>query len=269
MRTMTAAVLTAVLCVGCAGNDDSVLDWESYKEMATRVHEGEVSYVIEGDMAVSLDELRADYEMRVEAIRLHEQGLGTDSFESTVNRVGGQDDLWSTSVRQNLTYCVSTTFGSNHTRMVNEMAAATAAWEAVANVNFIYVPSANSNCRRQNTAIRVPLRPWNSGGACAFFPSGGGCVTRTVVINIADLDANYAPVTTLGVLKHELGHVLGLRHEHIRNSNPTCAEGGSWRNVTAYDTSSVMHYPWCPGATNTGDLFITGLDATGAGLLYP
>ena len=59
------------------------------------------------------------------------------------------------------------------------------------------------------------------------------------------------------------------RHEHIRNSNPTCAEGGSWRTLTAYDTSSVMHYPWCPGATIPVDLGITGLDAAGVGSLYP
>jgi hypothetical protein len=29
-----------------------------------------------------------------------------------------------------------------------------------------------------------------------------------------------------------------------------------------------MHYPWYPGATNTGDLLITELDATGISSLY-
>jgi hypothetical protein len=267
MRTTLAAI--AILTLSACADSPEVMDWETYKERATRVYEGEVSYVIEGDQWATLEELADDYYRRVQAAELAEQGLGVETSESTVNRVNGQDDKWSTSARQNLTYCVSNTFGSNKQRMVNEMAAATAAWESVANVNFIYVPSADSNCRRQNSAVRIPVRPWSSGGACAFFPSGGGCVTRTLVINISDLDNNYAPVTTLGVLKHELGHVLGLRHEHIRSSNPTCAEGGSWRTLTAYDRQSVMHYPWCPEATNTGDLQITSLDASGAAQLYP
>lgn len=268
MRKILLMTTIATLAVGCA-DGPGVVDWETYKERATRTFEGETSYVIEGDQFVTLDELRADYDERVQLAQDLEAGIASEASDSTVNVVGGQDDKWSTSTRQNLTYCVSNTFGTLKSRIVNEMAIATANWEAVANVNFIYVPSADSNCRRQNSAVRIPVRPWNSGGACAFFPSGGGCVLRTLVINVPDLDANYAPVTTLGVLRHELGHVLGLRHEHIRSTNPTCAEGGAWRALTSYDRSSVMHYPWCPEATNTGDLVITSLDAQGVAQLYP
>jgi hypothetical protein len=74
--------------------------------------------------------------------------------------------------------------------------------------------------------------------------------------------------TSQGVFRHELGHVLGLRHEHIRAPGTWCTEDTSWRAVTAYDSNSVMHYPWCPGATNVGDLFITASDAAGVKALY-
>lgn len=46
-----------------------------------------------------------------------------------------------------------------------------------------------------------------------------------------------------------------------------CFENNSWRALTPYDRSSVMHYPWCNGTTNS-DLSITSADATGVRSLY-
>jgi Dual-action HEIGH metallo-peptidase len=271
MNKILTAISVVLLCSACAGSDDeaAIPDWEAYKASATRVFEGETSYVMEGDLAVTLDELRHDYLARIEAAELANAGIGSGEYHSTVNRVRNRDDVWSSSARQNLTYCINNAFGSSKSRVVDEMARATADWEAQAGVNFTYVPAQDANCRGNNRNVTFAVRPWTSGGACAFFPSGGGCVTRTLVINIPDLDQNYAPVTTLGVFRHELGHILGLRHEHIRNADPFCGESGSYRALTAYDTSSVMHYPWCPGATNNGDLRITSLDANGSRQLYP
>jgi hypothetical protein len=141
----------------------------------------------------------------------------------------------------------------------------------VARVNFTYLPAHDGNCNNGNPSVVFSVAPWTSGGACAFFPSGGGCVPRTVVINFPDLDNNYgtiAPnVRTVGVFRHELGHVLGLRHEHTRPEAGVCFENSAWRAVSPYDQASVMHYPWCNGVT-ASDLSITPYDALGAALLY-
>jgi hypothetical protein len=46
----------------------------------------------------------------------------------------------------------------------------------------------------------------------------------------------------VGLLRHELGHVLGYRHERI-NGVPGCAleDNGNWRAITPPDDLSVMH----------------------------
>ena len=49
----------------------------------------------------------------------------------------------------------------------------------------------------------------------------------------------------VGMLRHELGHILGYRHAHI-GGVPGCEfyeEGdGHWKSLSQYDPKSVMHY---------------------------
>jgi hypothetical protein len=64
------------------------------------------------------------------------------------------------------------------------------------------------------------------------------------------------------------GRHVGFRHEHTRPESGTCFEDNNWRALTAYDASSVMHYPQCNGTQN-GDLVLTNQDKAGASALYP
>ena len=102
--------------------------------------------------------------------------------------------------------------------------------------------------------------------ARAFFPSTSRRGRNILVAS--DSFGNIAPWTLTGVLRHELGHTLGFRHEHTRPESGTCFENNQWRALTAYDSSSVMHYPQCNGSQN-GDLVLTNLDKAGAGVAYP
>jgi hypothetical protein len=264
----TAFSLAAIASLGltaCATDDDGgdLPTWDEFQDSARREFDGHVSYVVDGDVPVSIEALRAVYDQLAAGKAVIDK--------STVNTVDGRDDVWYADEERDLSYCVSNDFGAAKARAVAEMRDAAQAWEAVANLRFRYVPQQDGACVGTNTAVRFAVRPWNEGGACAFFPSGGACVPDTLVMDFADFDTNpewrrIAPnLRTIGVFRHELGHILGLRHEHFRGT--TCNEGGTWRALTPYDRSSVMHYPYCDGVT-TSDESITALDAQGVRSLY-
>jgi hypothetical protein len=103
--------------------------------------------------------------------------------------------------------------------------------------------------------------------ARAFFPNEPRA-SRNVLIDESafNLDPN-GKLTLVGVLRHELGHALGWRHEHTRPESGTCFEDQDWRPLTTYDAFSVMHYPQCNGA---GDwtLDLTAKDKSGAACVY-
>jgi hypothetical protein len=69
------------------------------------------------------------------------------------------------------------------------------------------------------------------------------------------------------VLRHELGHTIGARHEHTRPEAGTCYEDSDWRPLTSYDAFSVMHYPQCHGRGDWA-LILTAKDKFGAACLY-
>ncbi len=173
-----------------------------------------------------------------------------------------------TTAAANITYCISSSsFGSRYSAVVTAMNSATAAWEGTARVNFVHVSTLDGNCTR-NTGVVFNARQVSTTQylARSFFPSSSRNV-REVLISTSSF-GNISPYTLAGILRHELGHTLGFRHEHTRPEAGTCFEDNNWRALTAYDSASVMHYPQCNG-TNRGDLVLTSKDQSGARALYP
>jgi hypothetical protein len=71
----------------------------------------------------------------------------------------------------------------------------------------------------------------------------------------------------VGIMRHELGHTLGWRHEHTRPEAGACFEDNDWRPLTGYDRFSVMHYPQCNGGGDWS-LMLTHMDRNGAACAY-
>lgn len=261
----TAACL-AILATGCLV-ESTPRTWDEFKAEYTRPGPSGPMYVIEWDRVVTEDELADYYHLYLDG------SWDQPSLHATVGRVGDADDVWTDAEKRDLTYCVSDSFGDDKARAVREMAAAASDWEAVADVDFIYKAEFDGDCAAGADSVRVPVIPHTGGGAYTYLPSGLRTSVRALTMNFNDFDTNEAyaelapNITTTGVFRHELGHVLGLVHEHVRSETAFCNDASSYRAVTTYDPGSVMHYPWCDGVL-TSDLSITSLDAEGIAELY-
>ncbi|MBI3181211.1 MAG: matrixin family metalloprotease [Myxococcales bacterium] len=268
VRTLLISSLTVL--VGCGVDSTASVESNpepiSWEQFLSVVYLGEDGvYVANGDEAFEdIGKLRAFYDNHV--VRPEVGSLGRDL---AVYHLNGSDVKWSSSQALNLTYCVSTSFGSKYTEVVKAMTDATAAWEAAARVNFIHVSNQDSNCTNRNNNVLFDVNPVNAGGrylARAFFPNSSRR-SRNILIDWSSFRVS-APLTLTGILRHELGHTVGFRHEHTRPEAGACFEDWAWRALTSYDSGSVMHYPQCNG---TGDwsLTLTTKDKAGAGALYP
>ena len=216
-------------------------------------------YIVNGDTPILDDKHLKEFFDRIQG----RAGL-------TINQVNGQDTAWNAVEKRQLTYCVSTTFGANHARMVSDMKAAANAWEAVAAIDYIYVAGEDDSCTASNPHVLFDVRPVNVNGqylARAFFPDEPRAARNVLVDNSSfQLDPN-GKLTLEGILRHELGHTLGFRHEHTRPDSGTCFEDNNWRPLTNYDAFSVMHYPQCNGQGDWA-LTLTAIDRSGAACIY-
>jgi serine protease len=215
-------------------------------------------YIVNGDEPIGSREALHDFYERLY------QGDGA----LIVNTVGGVDDKWNDTEKKNLTYCIGN-FGANQAAVVAAINAATAAWEAAADVDYVHVPAEDgSRCTANNQNvvfdIRSTINPLYV--ARAFFPSSPRNQSN-VLISTSAFSGLPAPLTLTGVLTHELGHTLGFRHEHTRPEAGTCFEDNNWRPLTGYDRDSTMHYPQCNG-NSAKDLTLTDWDRQGVSSLY-
>jgi hypothetical protein len=254
------------LVLGACAEPEGPLSWEEFAAMAWQEPDTG-AFITNGDeLAADRAALRDAYE-RYRA-EVDDGDIGRAEQPLVVNRVGGKDDRWPDAQAMNLTYCVSrTSFGARYHAVVSAVEAAAAAWQAVAAVRYVHRGELDDACGK-TAAVVFDVRQVSRQSylARSFFPSTSRS-GRELLIDTSAFK-NIAPWTLTGIVRHELGHTLGFRHEHTRPEAGACFEDNAWRALTRYDSASVMHYPQCNG-TEEGDLVLTPLDKKGAGALYP
>jgi hypothetical protein len=252
--------------------------FEEFKKQVTKEPFPGGKYIVNGDTPISTEEgLLQFYKEFVERspasnATLRSPGANT---EFVVAHKSGQDIIWDEALRKKITYCVSSApadadgFGNRYNTVVTGLADATGAWEAVANVHFIHVSQEDSNCTASNANVVFDVRPvnFNQYLARAFFPDEDRAQRNVLIDNSSFELPPGGRLSLTGILRHELGHTVGARHEHTRPQSGTCFEDEDWRGVTDYDALSVMHYPQCNGKGDWS-LVLTVLDKNGIACLY-
>lgn len=238
-------------------------DAEAFRKYVESLPRYKGRFVVEGDVLRTEQQLREDLAARAAVTAPLKGG------ELIVNTENGVETYWKERSTRTLAYALdrgSFTDAAKYARVAANMDRATQQWEQACSgcgIDFVYKPDQDGSPSHETLTFIV--RQVDAQGAfiaAAFFPNDAPSS------RFLDIDPSYYSTTfhAVGVLRHELGHVLGYRHEHTRNVAGCFFEDSAWKPLGPYDPRSVMHY-FCGGA---GDmrLRLTELDKKGHSSLY-
>jgi len=273
MKTTLVAttLLGAAALIGCVEEPNlgttAGISFEDFRTQAAKTRDG--TYIVDWDI-----ELKDD-----EALRLYWEQTRPPQGALALSTMGGADNKWSDTQKLELTYCISNTGPAGFTdpveyeKVKTSMEAATdRGWEMFADINFVHKPDQDATCN--NTNMNVLFDVSREMGqmylARAFFPPPGDMGAGRAQANVLiDQSAFQEPWPLQNILGHELGHVLGFRHEHVRpeaNAGDCGEVDNDFKPLTPYDSASIMHYPQCNGTSQ--DLAFTAIDKMGAEVAY-
>jgi hypothetical protein len=244
--------------------------------------DGETYYVAEGDQLLDEDELPLYVEqlnIREQQKKLHsdqaalgEAGVG-GAVKQLIGMTGADGKLIRWRDGKILTYCVlKNTFADDEEYLLARQSVekATKAWQDTCGIEFRHVVTKDTSPTTQVKGVVFTVRKIDALGrfiASAFFPNDPPARRRVLIDpSFFSKDLGFDRV---GVLRHELGHVLGFRHEHISADAPAACPDEDLTDtkpLTGYDPKSVMHY-FC-GNVGSLELLISTIDADGAQKIY-
>ena len=256
--------------------DDSAL-YADLRTLLPRADlDGRSYYIVEGDIFLDVaDDDLGLYVIGIEAPHLVPSADDGPKHLVAIDDGTGKPLSWPGGLV--LSYCVAReTFDDDgqHRSVVGHMRTATGDWESVCGVTFEHRADLDAPGALRTGVLfcvkRAPLPPGVL--ARAFFPNAPA-PDRVVSIGASYFGAHGHPPE--GILRHELGHVLGFRHEHIRSGAPRIfprENTAGTIDMTVYDAKSVMHYAYWNhpiyGDVGTLKLEISPLDAEGARRIY-
>jgi hypothetical protein len=285
-KSLASVVLDEQPAVRSALSESDLFNTLKDRLRKTPEIDGQEYYVAEGDTLLDEDQLLI-YAQQRQAREIERRaedaasgaGLGVTRLVGTTLDVqprgllgmvqGGRLVRWQPGIVLSYGVLQDTFPSEDQYRLVREnMREATKAWEDTCGISFQHNEDVDSSRDLQPSGVIFTVRYIDTGGifiAAAFFPNDP--VSRRKVL----IDPSYFSTTfdKVGVLRHELGHVLGFRHEHIRSgAPPVCPDEDPTGTIdlTQYDPQSVMHY-FC-GNLGSRDLSITDLDRVGAQKVY-
>ena len=230
---------------------------------------GSTLYVFEGDILRNEEQL-LDYLRELRSDSRSTSDAGKRNPELIVNKIGDKQDFYETLSARHLTYSIDKQNFSpaEFAKVEDDVRQATRQWMAkcpTCNISFDYKPQYNAAPSTTQTTFVVTKVNAGKFFATSFFPSDPP-ERKLLLIDQTYFDEE--SFDRVGILRHEVGHILGYRHEHLSEQSgcKLDPETGQWEPLTAYDPLSVMHY-FCNGH-GTRKLEISDLDELGHRCLY-
>jgi len=262
---MTALLAATTACTIGSGTEPP-LSYEAFKAKYVGQSKGRQLY--DWDLPLKSEaQVKALYQEYLEA-----KTTGQRLSEATVaTNIFGERVVWPAADAQNLTYCVSDSFGAYKGAVAAAMAQAGAEWSSATGgaVRFVHLSQYDASCSTATPTV-FDVNPGDFAYAVAFFPDFPRD-QRSVLIHPATFNGDFPPE---GILRHELGHTLGLRHETTRfealiEYGVHCFEDIFFEELTRYDDLSVMTTPACMGdAIKNKTLSLSAGDIEGINQLY-
>lgn len=236
-------------------------------------------WVVEGDLLMDTERILAYAFARAEEAQRSQAGEPMAELDRLLATAGADGRIvrWRKGKELTYTVCYDTFQGkdADYQQVVTAMHEATRDWEAACAVKFRHLSQFDKAPPSGQDAPLFDVRRRQQNPdllALAFFPTDPKDL-RHIWLDTAFFNPKRNPYTMAGVLRHELGHVLGFRHEHIRQGAPLSCKMyretmANAVELTPFDPTSVMHYQ-CLGVTTKNPTWqLSAKDRTGAQAIY-
>lgn len=174
--------------------------------------------------------------------------------------------------QRNVTYAIDKAgfSASEYDEVVLKLGAATARWQSACiscGIRFEHQVDLDEKRPEPSRSLYMVVRRVRTRGeffALAFFP---GADVSDHYLNIDGSFFTQKWYDRTGLLRHEIGHVLGYRHEDAGGTPKCQREAGGWKDLTPYDSLSVMHR-LCYSGPGIRSLELSDVDIEGHRIAY-